>query len=65
MVEDSSPITSRRVLRQLSAACKWAVESNYISVNPFLGMAQERIARGIQAAKDLGFGGWTGRSVIK
>jgi integrase len=41
MVENSPPITSRRVIRQLSAACKWAVESNYISVNPFLGMAQD------------------------
>jgi integrase len=41
MVENSPPITSRRVIRLLCAACKWAVESKIIGVNPFLGMAQD------------------------
>jgi integrase len=46
LVKNAPAITARRVMRQLNAACKWAVDSKLISINPFLGMAADlRVAK--------------------
>jgi integrase len=37
----TTPNTTKRVLTQLGACCKWAVKSKLIAVNPFLGMAAD------------------------
>jgi hypothetical protein len=37
----TTPNTTKRVLTQLGACCKWAMKSKLIAVNPFLGMAAD------------------------
>ena len=41
MVANKSPDAAKRLLTQLSACCKWALNSGLISENPFDGMALE------------------------
>ncbi len=41
LLKHYSSCTARQMLVQLNAACSWAVKSEIVSSNPFVGMAQE------------------------
>jgi integrase len=51
LLQTTTPNAAKRVLTNLGAACNWAVRSNLILVNPFIGMAAD-----IRATKDGGRG---------
>lgn len=41
LIQHNSPYTSKRILTQLNACCRWGVEAKHIKVNPFEGMAEK------------------------
>jgi integrase len=41
LIRSVTPNTAKRVLTHLGAACNWAVKSNIVPSNPFLGMAAD------------------------
>lgn len=41
LLEQTSPMATKKVITQVSACCNWAIESRLLSTNPFSGMAKQ------------------------
>ncbi len=54
LIAKTTPNTTKRVLTQLGAACDWAVKSNIIAANPFVGMAADiKLPKGSGVEADI------------
>ena len=48
LLQYSTPLTTRRLLNQLSASCRWAIASGLIANNPFEGLGKDINAKKVK-----------------